>query len=190
MSKRVMIAVLLVVGLMVLGCHTSGTSTERAQVRNDRDVTTNEVLSHLYDVKPGSRNAVESAVGYAAFSNFGLKLFITGGASGNGVAVNNRTKTKTYMKMVELQAGLGLGIEKYRLVFVFETESALNSFVDKGWELGARATAAARLSDKGGSYEGAWSVGPGVWLYQITEHGLALEIAAKGAKFYKDKGLN
>ena len=190
MGKRVMIALLLAAGLMASGCHTSGTPDERAQVRADIDRVAAEGLTRLYDRQPRARWAVENAAGYAAFSNWGWKIFITGSAHGKGVAVNNRTKSRAYMKMVELQAGLGMGIEKYRLVFVFETESGLNRFIDSGWELGARATAAAKLADKGAAWEGAVSVAPGVWLYQLTESGLAVEIAAKGAKFYKDKGLN
>lgn len=190
MGTRVMIALLLAVGLMASGCHTSGTPAETAMVRTDIDGVAGETLTRLYDAKPKARRAVENAAGYAAFSNFGWKIFITGSAHGKGVAVNNRTKSRTYMKMLELQAGLGMGVEKYRLVFVFDTESGLNRFINSGWELGARATAAAKLGDKGGAFEGAVSVAPGVWLYQLTEHGLALEITAKGAKFYKDKGLN
>lgn len=36
----------------------------------------------------------------------------------------------------------------------------------------------------------AMSVSPGVWLYQLTETGLALELTAKGTKYYKDDDLN
>jgi len=37
---------------------------------------------------------------------------------------------------------------------------------------------------------GAMSVSPGIWLYQLTDNGLALELTAKGTKYYKDDGLN
>ncbi len=53
-----------------------------------------------------------------------------------------------------------------------------------------QATAAAKSGDKGSSYQGAVSVAPGVWLYQLTEDGLALELTAKGTKYYKDSDLN
>jgi hypothetical protein len=33
-------------------------------------------------------------------------------------------------------------------------------------------------------------VAPGVWLYQLTASGLALELTAKGTKYYKDNELN
>jgi hypothetical protein len=38
--------------------------------------------------------------------------------------------------------------------------------------------------------QGAVSVAPGVWLYQLTDDGLALELAAKGTKYYRDDALN
>jgi hypothetical protein len=34
------------------------------------------------------------------------------------------------------------------------------------------------------------SVAPGIWLYQLTDDGLALELTAKGTKYYKDGDLN
>lgn len=34
------------------------------------------------------------------------------------------------------------------------------------------------------------SVSPGVWLYQLTEDGLALELTANGTKYYRDDELN
>jgi len=62
--------------------------------------------------------------------------------------------------------------------------------VNSGWELGAQATAAAKTGDRGAAYQGAVAVAPGVWLYQVTEKGLAMELTAKGTKYYKDGDLN
>lgn len=94
------------------------------------------------------------------------------------------------MKMAEIQAGLGVGVRKFQLVWVFETDKALNDFISSGWEFGGQATAAAKAGDTGSAYQGAVSVSPGVWLYQITDKGLALELTAKGTKYYKDNDLN
>jgi lipid-binding SYLF domain-containing protein len=147
-------------------------------------------LAALYKAQPGAKKAVESAAGYAAFSNFGMKILVAGGGSGKGFAVNNKTKAMTYMKMAEVQAGIGFGVKKFQLVWVFETDQALNEFVTSGWTVGAQATAAAKSGEKGQSYQGAVSVAPGVWLYQLTDKGLALELTAKGTKYYKDDQLN
>jgi len=149
-----------------------------------------DALNALYKAQPSARKAVESAAGYAAFSNFGMKIFVAGGGTGKGVAVNNKTKAITYMKMAEIQAGFGLGVKKFQLVWVFENEQALNSFINSGWEFGGQATAAAKAGDKGASFQGAISVSPGVWLYQLTDKGLALELTVKGTKYYKDGDLN
>ena len=43
---------------------------------------------------------------------------------------------------------------------------------------------------QGGAFAGAMSVSPGIWLYQLTDDGLALELTAKGTKYYKDDDLN
>ena len=159
---------------------------EQAEVRKAGQ----DALAAVYKLQPSARKAVESAAGYAAFSNFGMKILVAGGGSGKGIAVNNKTKAMTYMKMAEIQAGLGFGAKKFQVVWVFETEAALNNFINSGWEFGAQATAAAKSEDKGSAYQGALSVAPGVWLYQVTDKGLALELTAKGTKYYKDTDLN
>lgn len=104
--------------------------------------------------------------------------------------MNNATKKETFMKMIEIQAGLGMGIKKFRLVWVFENERDLNAFINSGWELGGQTTAAAQASGQGGAFAGAMSVTSGVWLYQLTDDGLALELTAKGTKYYKSDDLN
>jgi hypothetical protein len=40
------------------------------------------------------------------------------------------------------------------------------------------------------SRQGAASVSDGIWMYQMTDKGLALEITAKGTKYSKDDDLN
>ena len=69
-------------------------------------------------------------------------------------------------------------------------KAALNNFINSGWEFGGQATAAAKSADKGSAYQGAVAVSPGVWIYQVTDKGLALELTAKGTKYYKDGDLN
>ena len=94
------------------------------------------------------------------------------------------------MKMVEVQAGLGFGVKKFRLIWIFENAAAFDAFVAKGTELSTQMTAAAKKGDQGAWASGAMSVSPGVWVYQLTDEGLALELTAKGTKYYKDDELN
>ncbi len=172
--------------LTVLPAYSENAEEKRADIQKMKTETLNE----LYKKEPKARKHVQNARGYAVFSNFGLKIFLAGGGKGSGVAINNGTKKNTYMKMVEVQAGLGIGVKKFRQVWVFENISDFNHFINSGWELGGQGTAAAKLDDEGGSFQGAISVKPGVWLYQMTEDGLALELTGKGTKYYQDKGLN
>jgi lipid-binding SYLF domain-containing protein len=119
-----------------------------------------------------------------------MKIFFAGGGSGKGIAVNNATKKETFMKMLEVQAGLGMGVKKFRLVWVFQTEETFSSFINSGWELGSQATVGAQYDDKGGGVAGAVAISKGIWLYQLTDDGLAAELTAKGTKYYKDDDLN
>lgn len=151
---------------------------------------TSETLRWLYEMQPSAKQAVENNYGYAVFSNFGMKILVAGGGKGKGEAINNRTGKETFMKMLEVQAGLGMGIKRFRVVFVFENEEVFNRFVNSGWEFGGQTTAAAKLDDEGGAFAGAATVSPGVWVYQLTEDGLALEVTVKGTKYMKDDDLN
>ena len=65
---------------------------------------------------------IQKAGGYATFSNLGMKILVAGSGSGEGVAVDSKSKNETF--------------------------------------------------------------------YQLTEKGVALELTAKGTKYYKDDGLN
>jgi lipid-binding SYLF domain-containing protein len=150
----------------------------------------NKTLQKLYKAQPKAKTAIEQAAGYAVFSNKGVKILLAGSGKGQGLAVNNKTQKETFMKMIELQAGLGMGVKKFSVVFVFDNEKVFNSFINSGWDFGGQATAAATTGDKGGSMAGAASVSDGVWMYQMTEKGLAAEITAKSTKYYKDDDLN
>ncbi len=81
-------------------------------------------------------------------------------------------------------------MKDYRVIFVFETEPALTKFLNSGWEASAQADAAAKVKESGGAYSGAASVAEGVWVYEITKNGLALQLTLQGTKYSKDKDLN
>lgn len=164
----------------------SEVETKRAEIRRN----TEKILNELYKIQPAAKKAIGSSAGYAVFSNFGMKIFVAGGGSGTGMAVQPSNKKQVFMKMVEVQAGLGLGIKTFKLVFVFDNDKAFDNFVNSGWEGSAQSTLAASDGKQGISYQGAVSVSPGVWLYQMTGEGLAAELTIKGTKYYKDDTLN
>ena len=151
---------------------------------------TAQTLERLYEMQPSSRQAIENAAGYAVFNNTGFKLGIFGSGHGRGMAVNNHSGREVFMRMTELQLGLGLGVKEFALVFVFDNDHAWESFVDSGWEFGGQTTAAATDGVGGNSLQGAVSVTSGVWMYQMTTKGLALELSLSGTRYYKDDKLN
>lgn len=172
--------------LMVSVASAASVEEKRESVRK----SAGESLELLYKAQPKAQAAVEKNAGYAVFNNVGTKILLFGGGKGKGIAVNNQNGNETFMKMAEVQAGLGLSIKEFSVVFVFETEEVLNTFINQGWEFGGQATVAATDSVNGISMEGAVSVSPGVWMYQMTKKGLAAEITVKGTRYYKDEDLN
>jgi len=159
---------------------------QKQELRKMRD----KALRDLYWNHPKSKQAIAKAAGYGVFDLFGLHIFVAGTSKGKGIVVSNTTKKETFMKMRRIGAGPGMSVKDFRWIFAFETKDALNNFINNGWEMGADASAVAKNRMKGGAFEGAISVAPGVWLYQLTEKGLSLEAVISGTKFWKDDELN
>ena len=185
--NRSLIALVCLIGVAAYADDEKDKEKERTEIRQ----MSQDTLARLYKAQPSAKAAVEKAYGYAVFSNTGVKILLAGSGKGKGMAINNQTKGEIFMKMLELQAGLGMGVKKFRVIFVFENEKAFDEFVNSGWEFGGQTSAAAKTSpEKGGSMEGAASVSDGVWMYQMTDKGLALELTGKGTKYSKDDDLN
>ncbi|MBP1763630.1 MAG: hypothetical protein H6Q65_688 [Firmicutes bacterium] len=179
--------VLMVLMVMTVAVVSAATVEEKRQaIRN----VTNETLNEVYSVQPKARDAVANAAGYAAFTITDAKLIFFGGGTGKGMAVNNNTGQEIFMKTSDVQFGFGLGIKKYEVLFVFGTQKAFSDFINSGWQFGGQATAAATDSVSGDSLQGAISVGPDVWMYQLTDKGLEVSITVRGIRYYKDSDLN
>ena len=163
---------------------------ETQQEKVDIRKMANETLNRLYKLQPGAKSAIAKSEGYAVFNNFGMKIFVAGSGSGKGLLFDKKNNKEIFMKMIEAQAGLGIGIKKFSVIFVFDKYKDVDEFVNSGWEFGGQASAAAKMGEEGSSYQGAMSVSPGVWMYQLTDDGLALELTGKGTKYYKDSDLN
>ena len=160
-----------------------------AQQRQDILVKNQAILKQLYAAQPKAKDLIEKSAGYATFSNFGMKILIAGGGTGSGVVIS-KDKKPVYMNMAEVQAGLGIGIKSFQNIFVFQTDAAMNDFVNSGWTFGGQVTAAAKYEKDGDAYQDATVVAPGVLIYQLTDSGLAAEITGKGTKYYKNTDLN
>jgi lipid-binding SYLF domain-containing protein len=118
---------------------------QRAEINNEATKT----LNKLYATQPSARKSLSSAVGYAVFNQWGLKIGVVGGGKSAGYAFHNKSKKKTYMAMVEGQAGLGLGVKKFALIWVFETEKAFNNFVNNGFTVSGQGNLTAASNGKG-----------------------------------------
>ena len=149
-----------------------------------------ETLENLYKLQPAAKSAIQKAAGHAVFNNMGTNLLLLSTARGAGIAINAKTKQETFMKMISAGAGLGIGVKDYRVVFVFQNEKALDQFLNSGWAASAEGDAAAKAGTSGAAYSGAVQVAPGVWVYQITKNGIALQLTLQGTKYYKDDDLN
>ena len=159
---------------------------QREKIRKMASAT----LADLYKLQPASQAAVQKSAGYAVFDNMGTNLLLVSTGRGAGIAVNSKTKQETFMKMISAGAGLGVGVKDYRVIFVFETEAALTTFMNSGWDASGQADAAAKAKESGGAFSGAANVTPGVWVYQITKNGLALQVTLQGTKYSKNDDLN
>ena len=149
-----------------------------------------QTLQDLYKLQPAAQAAIQKSAGYAVFNNMGVNLLLLSTARGAGIAVDSKTKQETFMKMISAGAGLGMGAKDYRVIFVFEDDKALGQFLNSGWAADAQTDAAAKTASSGGAYSGAVQVAPGVWVYQITKKGLALQLTLQGTKYSKDDDLN
>jgi lipid-binding SYLF domain-containing protein len=183
-----MIAQLLI--LTVLAGNVASAKETPDQKREKTRKMAAQTLQDLYKMQPTAQGAIQKAAGYAVFNNMGTNLLLLSTARGAGVAVNSQNKQETFMKMISAGGGLGLGVKDYRVIFMFENNKALAHFLNSGWSGSAQADAAAKAGKTGGAYSGATQVEPGVWVYQITKNGLALQATLQGTKYYKDDDLN
>jgi lipid-binding SYLF domain-containing protein len=169
----------------------SGDDTEakRAKVRKERD----EILAKLYKEKPEAKAKIEQAVGYGAFNNKNMNLFLLSTGHGYGMVVDAKTGKETFMAMGSLGGGVGMGAKDLSVVFIFKTADAIKDFVEKGYQFGGEADATAKAGNKGAgaAKEGAADTGGNLFeVYQITDAGAALQATVAGTKYWKDKDLN
>lgn len=144
-----------------------------------------ETLQRLFAEHAKAKGLYDQAVGWAVFDNAKIAFGVSGGG-GNGVAVEKASAKRTYMKMGTVGVGFGLGVNKYQVVFLFQDEATLQTFVDKGWQADAGATAAA--GEK--SAEAKTGFINGLAIYQLTEKGLMLNADIAGTKYWQDDKLN
>lgn len=153
--------------------------------RSQIDAVADEALEDLFAGNETAQTLYDQAAGYAVFRATKAGLVLTG-AGGSGVAVNRKTGNRTYMRMGSGGVGLGAGIQNYRLVILFETETALDSFTDGGWDAATSAQAAAGKA----GVNAASSFVDGIAIYQLTDKGLMAQADLTGTRFWAADKLN
>ncbi len=179
-----------IIAVMLLAAGLGNAADKNEEKRQKTRKMADQTLQDLYKLQPTSKAAIQKAAGYGVFDNMGTNVLLLSTARGSGIAVNSKSKQETFMKMVSAGAGLGVGVKDYRVIFVFENEKALSTFIDSGWSGSAQSDAAAKAGKSGAAYSGAVEVAPGVYVYQITKSGLALQLTLQGTKYYKNDDLN
>jgi lipid-binding SYLF domain-containing protein len=186
--KSAIIVILSLVSISSFGFGFNKETVEQARASVQEMRT--EVLTALYAEAPGAKEVIEQAAGYAVFSSVGVNVLLVSTARGEGIITDNANGKEAYMKMLSIGGGVGMGVKDYRLVFVFDTQEALHTFITEGWTASAQADAAAKHEGEGDATGLAFDVAPGVYLYQMTEAGLALQATIQGTKFSLDEDLN
>jgi len=185
-TYRFKYVLLVALGFLLTAC-VSGGSIE--QKRQNVQEMKNKVLNELYEEKPDVRAQIQSAAGYAVFSNANINLIFASFGGGYGILHNNRTGKETYLRLGELGVGFGIGVKDFRLVMVFHDNPAMERFEEYGVSAGVGADAAAVASDQGAAVGGELNM-DNITVYQITESGLALQATVKGTKYWPDPELN
>lgn len=173
---------------MLAGCG-PGNKLTNPEKRQAIDKMADETLQRLYSEKASTKEEIEKAVGYGAFSNANVNIIFASAGGGYGVIVDKATGARTYMRMGMGGLGLGIGAKDFRQIIIFNNQEDLNKFATSGWEFGGHADAAAKTPDKGGEASAEGMIGD-TKVYSLTEAGLALQATVTGTKYWKDKELN
>lgn len=176
---------------LTLALIASPAMADKSQKKRDKiDKSATSMLERLYQEQPETKAEIAGSVGYAAFSNVGVNVIFFSAGGGSGVVVNKGSGKRTYMNMGSAGVGLGLGVKDFRAIFVFHKQSALDGFINTGWDFSGQADAAAKTTDRGGEVSAAGTVINGVSIYQFTEAGLALQATLQGTKYWVSDSLN
>ena len=187
-----LVAGALFVALTLAGCAsvpgTASASPEerRAKLLQMRDAT----LYDMYEIRPGVRDEVQRAVGYAVFDASQVNVVLFVGGLGGGVLVDNATGKETFMKMTRAGTGPGVGYKSFRQLLVFKDRGLFDTFKTLGADVGASADATMKIGGKGMAIDPNTSFNPLLSVYQITDRGALLQANWGGVAYLPDANLN
>ncbi len=169
----VVVSAMLVTGSAA--CKHAPETEAQAEVMQE-DVTKAVALFKQQD--PGMDQWFSKAAGYAVFPNVTTASFIAGGAGGQGELMSGG-RIVGYCHVSKASVGLQAGGQEYAEVIFFETQAALNKFMEGNYNLSASASAVALKS--GASTNAKYTDGAAV--FTATRGGLELSAAIGGQKF-------
>ena len=166
------------------------TDEQKAKERNHILKKAEDTLAQLYKSKPEAKKAIESAYGYAVFSNTGYNIILYVGGKGAGVAFKNSDKKPVFMTMLNAGTGPGVGYVDYRQVLVFSSETLFDQFITVGFNSSASENVTIKVGKTDVDQSRAIALIPGVDLYQINDKGIDIQANWGGMKYFKDSDLN
>ena len=174
-------------GLAVVGC----TTTSPSDVQNAPRVTGNSIdaqvdatLTRLYSTVPGSRELVARSKAVLVFPTVVGGSFVIGAEHGRG-ALRSGSRTLGYYSTTAASIGWQAGGQSKAVVYVFNTQDALDKFVNgNGWSAGVDATVAVGRVGANGTIDTQTAQAP-VSSFVMTNAGLEAGVSLQGARIHK-----
>jgi lipid-binding SYLF domain-containing protein len=141
MQKRIFVASLAALLVIVSGCTTTGSSSgDPATRRQAIDASVDNALAALYQQEKGSRDLVSRAKAVLVFPAVLEAGFIVGASRGDG-ALRKGGKTAGYYRTTAGSIGLQAGAQSTAMFILFMTDDALRRFENsRGWTAGVDAS--------------------------------------------------
>ncbi|MET1114464.1 MAG: YSC84-related protein [Comamonas sp.] len=186
--RSLLIAATVVVGgVAVVGCTTTSPSDVQNAPRatsNSIDAQVDATLARLYTTVPGSRELVARSKAVLVFPTVIGGSFVIGAEHGRG-ALRSGARTLGYYSTTAASIGWQAGGQSKAIVYVFNTQDALDKFVNgNGWSAGVDATVAVGRVGANGVIDTQTAQAP-VSSFVMTNAGLEAGVSLQGARIQK-----
>lgn len=174
-------------GVAMVGCTTTSPNDAKAAPRDNRgsvDAQVQSTLTRLYQSVPGSRELVGNSKAVLVFPAVVGGSFVIGAEHGRGALVSGQ-RTLGYYSTTAASIGWQAGGQSKAVVYVFNTQEALDKFVrSEGWSAGVDATVAVGRVGANGVIDTQTAQAP-VTSFVMTNAGLEAGVSLQGAKITK-----
>ena len=169
-------------GLLVLAASLGTVALALDTAALDKEVSA--TLDHFYTLNDENKGLANGAAGVLVFPSVTKAGVGIGGEHGDG-ALLQKGKTVGYYSTSGASVGLTLGASRHSEVVLFNTQDALNKFLNsKGWSIGADASVAVVKTGAGGRYD-TQSLSKPVLAFAFGEKGLMGDVSLAGGKINK-----